>query len=397
MRGMKLSGEADPRSSGDLGPGLTRRAVLRLLAGATAAAGFPFGISRLSAGSAPAVSTSSYGFLSARELAILDAATAHILPTDDRPGAREIGVVDYIQSLLSFLPGADANCDRRVDAADVTAVWRQAAGEPALCAPGGDVNGDAVVDGEDVKAAEAAAFRARPVFAGGPFSGRNPQPHFPIGSTPCAVCHAAGGGGAAAGAAQATVDVYPPDAFREFLPLTRLQRLSWKVRLLGAEAVPEVAENPLAASLPDVALRRAYRDGLAALDDTSRTEFGLSFVELDAEQRTQVLNEAPIFRNLLTRHVIEGTLCAPEYGGNRDRLGWQLVRFDGDSQPLGYEIYDASVEGCYRERPDKPNSGPNPDEDCSGFSPNLRHFLDLISRATGGRRFSDPYCLGVGA
>ncbi len=381
-----------------VGPALTRRAVLRLLAGATAAAGFPFGVARLSAGWAAAVSTSSYGFLTAAELAILDAATAHILPTDDRPGAREIGVVGYVQSLLSFLPGADANCDRRVDAADVTAVWRQAAGAPPLCPPGGDVNGDAAVDGRDVTAAQAAVFRARPVFAGGPFSGRNPQPHFPIGSTPCVVCHGAGGGAAAAGGAgQATVDVFPPDAFREFLPLTRLQVMSWKVRLLGAEAVPEVAENPLAASLPDVALRGAYRDGLAQLDDIGRAQFGLPFVELAADQRTQVLNKAPAFRDLVTRHVIEGTLCAPEYGGNRDQLGWQLVGFDGDSQPLGYEIYDASVEGNYRERPDKPNSGPNPDEDCSGFSANLDHFLDLISGVTGGRRFSDPYCFGVDA
>ena len=70
--------------------------------------------------------------------------------------------------------------------------------------------------------------------------------------------------------------------------------------------------------------------------------------------------------------------------------------FDGDSQPLGYEIYDASVEGNYRERPDKPNSGPNPDEDCSGFSANLDHFLDLISGVTGGRRVLRPVLLRRG-
>ena len=90
----------------------------------------------------------------------------------------------------------------------------------------------------------------------------------------------------------------------------------------------------------------------------------------------------------------------PEYGGNRDRLGWQLVRFDGDSQPLGYEIYDETVPGNYRERPDKPNSGPNPDEDCSGFSTNMNRFLTVISSVDltrPNRRFPNPYCFDVPA
>jgi hypothetical protein len=97
-------------------------------------------------------------------------------------------------------------------------------------------------------------------------------------------------------------------------------------------------------------------------------------------------------------HTVEGMLCAPEYGGNRDRLGWRLVGFDGDSQPEGYVVYDATVPGNYRERADKPNSGPNPDEDCHGFSAEMNRFLALIAitqLVQPGKKFSDPYCLDV--
>jgi hypothetical protein len=148
-------------------------------------------------------------------------------------------------------------------------------------------------------------------------------------------------------------------------------------------------------------LRRKYREGLAALETISQQQFGKPFAQLTPQQQSTVFNKAdPDFVTLLTYNTVEGLLCAPEYGGNRNRLGWQLVGFDGDSQPLGYEIYDESVPGKYRERPDKPNSGPNPDEDCSGFSRKVNNFLTVITQAEltqPGRRFSTPYCLDVPA
>jgi predicted CXXCH cytochrome family protein len=377
---------------------LTRRRLLQALAAAGVVALQPRLLGRVIAAGAPSSALPPYGFLTADELAILDAVTALILPSDERPGAREIGVVDYVQSLLSFMPGSDANCDRLVTVADLTAVEVEALGSFLGCPDGGDVNGDGTVDGADVRAAEAASFRARPPFAGGPFSGRNPQPHFPIGNTPCADCHAAHATAnpAVVAVRASTVDVYPPNAFREFLPLNRLQKLSWKVRILGADAVPEVADNPLIVELPEVDLRRRYREGLAALEASSQQQHAMRFVELPTETQQQLLRQAaPQFVELLRRHVIQGTFSVPEYGGNRDQLGWQLTGIDGDSQPLGYEIYDESVPGFYRERPDKPNSGPNPDEDCAGFSAPMQRFLKLISSAAGGGQFPEPYCFEV--
>lgn len=379
---------------------LNRREVLRLMFAGAAATVVPLRYVFRKATAAPLPS----GYLTSAELRILDAATARIIPTDSQPGARECGVVNYIQSMLSFMPGSDANCDRDVNAADVTAtILRLNAPSQASCPDGGDVDGDGVVSTADVIDAESAVFDARPAFAGGPFSGRQPQPHFAIEGTACQVCHVAPDQREAAAPprAPATSNVYPPDFFAQFSRLPRLQRLSWRIRIVGAATVPEVVDNPLTTTLLETDLRRKYREGLAALDTLAQEQFGQPFVALTAAQQSLVLGKAdPDFVTLLTYHTVEGLLCPPEYGGNRDLLGWQLVGFDGDSQPLGYEIYDESVPGNYRERPDKPNSGPNPDEDCRGFNAGINNFLNIISNAPQvqpGQRFSNPYCFDVPA
>lgn len=377
---------------------ISRRELLRVMAAGAAVALLPARRVSAAYGTPP----SAAGFLTTEEAAILEAAAARIIPTDSQPGARECGAADYIQSMLNFMPGSDANCDRGVNAADLTATVLAAQGHRPGCPLGGDADGSGAVDAADAATAEAAVFGAHPVYAGGPFSDRQPQAHFPTESTPCHVCHGAPlpeGSSAATRRAVTTVDLYSPNFFRQFLPMSRLQALAWKIRIFGAAAVPEVAKNPLARELPEANLRAQYRDGLAALEATSQERFGQSFVQLTAAQQTTVFAKVDqAFVTLLTAHTIEGMLCAPEYGGNRNRLGWQLVRIDGDSQPLGYVVYDATVPGNYRERPDKPSSGPNPDEDCSGFSDNVNRFLGVIASTSitqPGRVFPNPCCFGV--
>ncbi len=379
---------------------ITRRQLLRLLAAGTALTLVRLPAARGAFASTAGSATATPGFFTAQELAILDAATARIVPSDTTVGARECGVVDYIQSMLSYMPGSDANCDRRVNAADLTSTVLRLDGAATQCRDGGDADGDGIVDGADLVRAESAVFRARPVIAGGPFSGRQPQPHFPIGTASCQSCHVASPqtGSAAAANAAATVDAYPPDFFSDFVQPSRVRALSWRVRMLGAAAVPEVAENPLATMLPETDLQKKYRDGLASLESISQRDFSTSFLQLSAEQQTRVLDRVDAtFRLVLTYHTVEGMLCPPEYGGNRDGVGWQLVGFDGDSQPLGYAVYDESLSG-YRERPDKPNSGPNPDEDCRGFSAPVDSFLSLLvgsAPVQPGKVFPSPYCFEV--
>jgi gluconate 2-dehydrogenase subunit 3-like protein/dockerin type I repeat protein len=328
------------------------------------------------------------GFLSAADLRVVDALTARIIPTDAIAGAHEAGVADYIQGLLSAFLGADVNGDGVVSAADVTAVI-QALGSNNVAA---DVDGSGSVDAADVALTQSSifgtvlvgqpAFAGRPLFAGGPFSGRTPFPD------------------SATGKPSST---FPPDGFLDPLPLPRVKRLAWTVRLLGASVVPEVADNPLATTLPDVDLRRRYRAGLAQIDALSTTQFGLSFDQLDTTQQDTIIKAlkktAPgtDFYNLAVNHTIEGMLCAPEYGGNRldqdgQPIGWKITHFDGDSQPLGYTIFDTTTM-AYVERPDKPNSTIDPDDDCSGFSDEMIKFLDFVLvQLAGATHFTDPSC-----
>ncbi|HVN85898.1 MAG TPA: gluconate 2-dehydrogenase subunit 3 family protein [Candidatus Binatia bacterium] len=354
---------------------LTRRQVLQLGAATAVVAAWP--TRRILGQLGHAAAGPLQPFLSAAELAIIDAASARIIPTDTRPGAHEAGVADYIQGLLSNLPAIDANCDGQHNAADLTAIAvRQGTSADAGCA-GADVNGDGTVDAADLQSAEQALFVARPIFAGGPFSGRQPFGDF-AGARP--------------------TDAFPAPSFHNAIPLSRIQRLAWTVHLDGAASVPEVADNPLATSLPDVNLRQQYRDGTAKLDQLSQSRYGKSFVQLTGAQQDQIMLQASDFTNLLTGHTIEGLLSDPIYGGNRDRIGWQLIGFDGDSQPLGYTLGFDEATQQYIERADKPNSGPNPDETCGGFSAVMTAFLTQVSSADTtkpNKKFPNPFCFGV--
>ena len=219
-----------------------------------------------------------------------------------------------------------------------------------------------------------AAFEHRvpAIYAGGPFSGRNPYINYENG-TP--------------GRRR------PKNAFRRFVPLTRLQSLYWRWQLVGTIGLsPD--EQALVAPLDAqrggalTGLRDIYRDGLVALDAFSRTQEGAAFLDLDAAGRARVRDAArrtfpvPVrrdknFVDLVVQHTIEGAFSAPEYGGNRRGRGWTLLGLEGDSQPLGYALYSRASD-AYRERADHPLSTLNPDE-LAGPKP-LSEEGDLLER-----------------
>jgi hypothetical protein len=74
---------------------------------------------------------------------------------------------------------------------------------------------------------------------------------------------------------------------------------------------------------------------LAALGD--------DFTEVDGKEQRRRLRADPAFLELLHGHCCEGMYGAPEYGGNRDGVGWAYLGRDGDVQPRGYS--DAEVAG----------------------------------------------------
>ena len=89
----------------------------------------------------------------------------------------------------------------------------------------------------------------------------------------------------------------------------------------------------------------AYRAGLAALDRYSRYSRGAPFLELSPRDQDSVLVDCQIgsatgaevgfegssagFFNMVKGHTWQGTFGDPQYGGNIDFIGWDLIRYPG--------------------------------------------------------------------
>lgn len=92
---------------------------------------------------------------------------------------------------------------------------------------------------------------------------------------------------------------------------------------------------------PDAEDLEAFRIGLAAIEDYARNVRGKPFAQLIRDQQDSILlalqqnkldgfmPSAAGFFNLLRNHTINGTFCDPYYGGNRDFIGWDMIRYPG--------------------------------------------------------------------
>ena len=89
----------------------------------------------------------------------------------------------------------------------------------------------------------------------------------------------------------------------------------------------------------------AYRAGLAALDRYSRYSRGAAFAELAARDQDSVLIDVQTgaatgagtgfegssagFFNMVRDHTWQGMFGDPQYGGNANFVGWDLIRYPG--------------------------------------------------------------------
>jgi hypothetical protein len=117
--------------------------------------------------------------------------------------------------------------------------------------------------------------------------------------------------------------------FGSFLSLDPLDELAWRTRIEGSRGLPEREWNG-----PVAGLQERYAEGIAAL--------GLDFAGLGAEEQDARLGAAPEFRSLLYEHACEAMYGPPEYGGNRDLVGWRSIGFAGDVQPRGWTDVEVS-------------------------------------------------------
>lgn len=90
------------------------------------------------------------------------------------------------------------------------------------------------------------------------------------------------------------------------------------------------------------------RGGLGKFADAvEESHPGKRFDELDEDAQDAFLatrEDTPFFQLMWTLTIF-GFFAMPKYGGNRDKVGWELIGFEGDHGPWQYPFgyYDAEV------------------------------------------------------
>jgi hypothetical protein len=272
-------------------------------------------------------------FFSATEADAIGALADFILPPDSQlPGGKLLGAVEYIDSFLASFNG------------------------------GG------------------------PIYAGGPYSGRQPYPN-PDG-TPS--------------------KNFPPDDFSTALALDRISTVNFQLMISGPSAVPGGLPNASVVS-PLADWQSFIRTNLATVIAASTTPLS----SLTSKQLGNLYNSTPAFQTLLygpttlvnggytptgsgiiapglIELVCEAAFAPPEYGGNTNLGGWQIANFEGDSQPMGFSWYDTTTNS-YQENPNAPVSSPNPGMDPAPIDATTTKVLDFIitlpAAFTNGQKF----------
>jgi hypothetical protein len=80
-------------------------------------------------------------------------------------------------------------------------------------------------------------------------------------------------------------------------------------------------------------LRHQYVAAVKKLDAASSTH---NFAKASSNEQDQILTNLDGVRELIFGHTIEGMYSVPEYGGNRNLVGWKEIGFPGDVMPRGY-------------------------------------------------------------
>ncbi len=123
------------------------------------------------------------------------------------------------------------------------------------------------------------------------------------------------------------------------------ERIFPKTNTSGAVEIGAVNYIDLALAGDYAPLLPLYRLGIRAVNRYARSKFGRTFRSLSDELKDAVLvafeagsisefkNAAEFFETVRC-HVLEGVFCEPQYGGNKDMMGWRIVGFPG--QQFGY-------------------------------------------------------------
>lgn len=115
-----------------------------------------------------------------------------------------------------------------------------------------------------------------------------------------------------------------PDYAAQFVPLDEPQLLSWRHRVAD--------------------LRTRVPQAVLALDAAAKADGFADFPTAPTVEQDRVLAALADVRDLLFTLTIEGMYALPEYGGNKDLLGWKDIRWPGDVQPRGWTAAEVEAD-----------------------------------------------------
>ena len=135
------------------------------------------------------------------------------------------------------------------------------------------------------------------------------------------------------------------DDFADFVPLDAHAELGWRIRIEGSLGMPQ---REFAG--PVTGLQEIYRSGLAHLDERSQQAFGVDFKDAPGPAQDLLLSDQTdgdlqTFVGAALANTLEAMYGPPEYGGNRDLVGWSYTRWPGDLQPRGSTDAEVSAAG----------------------------------------------------
>lgn len=276
--------------------------------------------------------------LTPHEARTVEALTARILPgTPDDPGAREGGVVYYIDNMLAFNEGFNEATYREPPYAQV-------------------YTGDQPPVSQGATVQSQSGPRATPTPA--PTTSAKPTPTPTLTPPP-----------ANANAVTSTKPITGTAVVTETQAVTQAQAVTQtQAQLPSAYQVIWVPAKDIARYGYQSILspREVYRIGVAAVDRYTNQQFGKDFVDLSEAQQDQVIGAmadgkisdkdfdknlpADSFFHNLRRHTSEGMFSDPVYGGNRNKVGWQLVGYPGAQR--AYQPAEFQQEGTARQPQD---------------------------------------------
>ena len=125
------------------------------------------------------------------------------------------------------------------------------------------------------------------------------------------------------------------DDFAQFVELDRQEELAWRIRLEGSRGL---REREFAG--PVKGLQEIYQEGLAVLNARARTAAGVDYAQASATVQDQILarrrdKAVQGFLGAALANTLEAMYGPPEYGANRDLVGWASNDWPGDQQPRG--------------------------------------------------------------